>query len=270
MTLLLAMSARADVSAIINDTTVKQDIVSINVFGQTGAFSGKTYEYKFQFRYAGANVLGISFKENYAFITDEYTYDYDASDRTLTVTTSNIIPNWDGNLFDIDLQILPKIDFYQEWERSLNIVPVSVRVYGDGMDSTFTMPSSNGGNIAIDTINATQTYHNSFSVNYPNPFNYETTIFFSVDTPSKLNAYVYDFVGGRQLQEFAKDSVGTFFYTFYDAMNKKVEYTGDYEFPKGLYKVVLRANPEKIAVGHYRILFETDATNYSLNVSFEN
>lgn len=62
-----------------------------------------------------------------------------------------------------------------------------------GTTDTFDLASTTAS-IQIDTIAANQTFYESISPNYPNPFSYETVVFFSINeaTPIKIHLYKPD------------------------------------------------------------------------------
>jgi hypothetical protein len=257
----------ADVSVSIKNDTTNTDFLSIPIYGSTANWTGKTAEYTFQLGYAQCNILEIVANSDYALKANTASFTYDWWERTLVVKVTDIAPNFNGTLFAINVELSPRMDFYGIWEQSITIEPKTVRVYGNGTDTTIAL--SGVATILIDKENPDQTFREDISLNYPNPFNYETIVFFSIDKPSKIEAKLFSF-SGEIVQNIPKDTKGPLLFTIYDSFNKEISEPADYEFPQGIYKIIFRVNAQMLAVGHYRFLLETDNSSHSIYMSFMN
>lgn len=260
----------AEFTVEIKDTTVKTDYILMPINGTTGGnLSGKTVEYFFELNWLPMEILSINSKDTYAVKGDNITYSFSDSSRILKVSCKNISSNFTGTLFEINFRLLPYVDFYNEWKKELTIQPKKIRIYSSKDNDTTIQLDNKTASIKIDTIKSNQTYIENISVNYPNPFNNETLMFFSVLEPTTAKAYLYNFAGGI-VQNIPDDLEGAVFVKCFDSYNNEIKITSDYKFLKGVYKIVLKANPEKITVGQYRFLFETNKIKSSINISYIN
>ena len=267
-----AKTANAAVTVEIRDTTIKSDCISIPITGTTADFKGKKVEYGFEVNWVNFEILGIVTQPNYA-LNDEseyFSYSYNHETRILTVTSENFSSSFTGTLFEINIRLLPRMDFFMTWENVFQIAPKYVAITSTSSQETDTINFvSSAASIFIDTINANQTFKEGVSLNYPNPFNYETVIFFSIDEPTPVKMELYNF-SGSVLQKIPENVDGALYFHFYDAFNNEIEVSDNYEFSKGLYKVILRINRAVLATGQYRLLVKTNQNRKLINLSFAN
>jgi hypothetical protein len=114
------------------------------------------------------------------------------------------------------------------------------------------------------------------SLNYPNPFNYETRVFFSINESTPIKMRLYN-SGGSLIQIIPNDNPleNCLNYYIYDSHNAEIfsmdnSYCDDYEFAQGLYKIVFRVNRTQMNMGTYRLVIETRKNNYIINIIFSN
>jgi len=259
-------TVKSEITVSVKDTTIKTDRISFPISGTTANFKGKKVEYGFQFNWVHKEILGINFNQNFALTNGNFSYKYDSENRFLTVTSENFSSNFTGTLFEINLRLLPRVDFFRPNE-VVTITPKYVRITASENDTTVHF-SNISASIFIDTVEGNQTFREAVSANYPNPFGYETVVFFSIDTPTPLKIQLYGFEGSI-IQTIPVDIDGALFFTFFDSDNRVIEVNENYEFPRGIYKVVLRVNYAILATGQYRVSFETNQKKTLLNISLE-
>ena len=266
---LFTVIAKAEITISISDTTTKTSHISIPINGTTTNFFGKKVEYTFDLHWVHHELLGIITKNNYALNPNaNFSYSFDFESRILTVSSENFRSNFTGTLFEISILLLPRMDFFRPWERVFTITPKNVKVI-DGNDTATTVFTNPPARIFIDTVASNQTFREAVSLNYPNPFNYETVIFFSIyePTPVKMELYAFD---GSILQRMPEDIDGALHFSFYDSSNNLIEMENNHTFPQGIYKLVLRINRVQLSSGQYRLSFITNKNRNLLNISFAN
>ena len=261
------VKSKAEVTVSISDTTIKSDCIAIPIYGTTTNFNGKKIEYGFQLNWVQAEILGITTNQNFALNSENFSYFYDWKSRMLTVSSENFTSNFSGILFEINFRLLPRMDFFMNHE-IFTLTPKYVKITSSENDTTINL-SSSSASIRIDTISANQTFKEGVSTNYPNPFFYETVLFFSINEPTTVNMELYDFIGNI-IQKIPEDIDGALHFRFFDASNNEIKINNNYEFSQGIYKVIFRINHAILATGQYRLLFETNQNKRLINLSFAN
>jgi hypothetical protein len=260
-------TVNAQVTVLIGDTTTKNDCISIPVTGKTSDFKDKKVEYGFELNWVHSEILGIVAQKDYALNNESFSYLHETN--MLTVSSENFASNFTGTLFEINIRLLPRMDFFVLWENTFEITPKYVKIISPTGDTDSIILDSPTASIYIDTINSYQTFIEDVSINYPNPFNYETVIFFSINEPTPVKMELYGF-DGNIIQKIPADINGALEFEIINSNRDKIEFTNDYKFPKGLYKVVFRINRAVLATGQYRLLFETNKIKKLINLSFAN
>lgn len=252
----------AEISVSIENIVTDKDLVSIPVNATTENWNGKNVKYQFVFNYVQVEVLDVYTSKQNDNI-DNWKFEYIEGKRYLTVTSNKFPNNYDGQLFTIDIRILPRMDFFMQYEEP-TITPLYVEVDSDR--TTFNNPPTK---IEISNwdIKVEQTYQTSVSYNYPNPFRLQTTIFISLLKEENIKMMLHSFAG-EILQTIPQDTNGCFVFSLYNAKNEEVKMTEEAVYPKGLYKIVLTSRVEKLAHGNYRLLFLIGDTKSSLNINY--
>jgi len=261
----------AEISVSVNDTTVKTDIFLLPVNGSTIEFKDDTVTYSFLLQETDYQLIEVIPNKNLNIKTEDFKFNIDYNQGLLKVTSTKFPSNFNGKLFDLNLRLFPKVDFYTVNKNRLKITPTTVSINKkNGSDSIIKLEEK-PAYITIDTVFLRQTFKEGVSFNYPNPFYYETNVFFSILEKTTLKIYVHSYQGGL-IQTIPVDIVGdkALNYKFYNSANELLQVKEGYEFAKGIYKLVLNPNAFVMPIGQYRLLFETKNSKNSINISFVN
>ncbi len=254
-----------DLYVTINNAKTELGIIEIPVLGNTNNnFTTNKIKYSFDLDGAFAEVLEIKGGNDFGF--EELSPKFEITEKTaghyiLTVFSEKVKSNFEGKLFNIVINMFPKMDFYYKDYSSLKITPTSAAINDKIVDIT-----ANAGIISITNIEANQTYNERVSYAYPNPFSYETEIYFSIKEETTLKLTISNYVG-EIIQEIPAEN-DIFNFIVMNAAREIIDFTEDYIFPRGLYKMVLRPEPTISSMGNYRLLFETKYKKHNINISF--
>jgi len=238
----------ANGQAIINDTTINNDVVSLPVIGSTANWSGKTVTYIFEVGWAQFELLDVIGGNNSAVINNSINFKYVWDSSQIVITIREIKPNFiNGNLFNIVLKLLTRVDFYFPNE-IFEITPKKIIVG----DSIITLTEKTA-KVNIDYIPANLTYIKDISLNYPNPFYYETNILFSLPEESSVNFDIYNPLGlcVQQIPDKKNDFGKPFFYEIINSNYQQILIENNNVLEKGLYRLRLRINNIEGASGIY-------------------
>ncbi len=248
----------------IHDTIAKSGVITLPVYGSTANISGNI-EYTLKLSGAECSIFSIAGGQQFGFIDPLPAYNLTVNtdgSRNLHVRSSSVQPNFSGILFEIKISIFPKVDFYSKYNIQLEISPMFFAV--DSAKTDF--DSVKSGIITIQPTQAIQTYNEEFSYNYPNPFSYETEIFFSIDEETPITIYIYNY-NGDEVQRIPYNDMN-FYCTFVTPTGEVLKIDESYKFKRGLYKLVLRPKPTTLEMGSYYLVFETNKNKHTLNMLY--
>lgn len=248
----------------INDNETNIGTIKIPVFGNTNNdFGSHNIEYLFELRGAFVEVVEVLGGTDFAFEETKPNFtleEQQAGKYTLKVFSQKVKSNFEGKLFEIVLDIFPQIDFYYKNYFFIHITPTKLAI-----DEEEVAINAVSGIISIKNIATNQTYEEQFSHAFPNPFSYETAIFFSIKEETTLKLTIYNYIG-EAIQEIPKNN-NIFHYILINAEREIIDFNEQYILNKGLYKIVLRPIKPLASIGTYKLLFQTKTTNHTLNIS---
>jgi hypothetical protein len=262
----------AEISVSVKDTNVRTGDFLIPISGKTDDFSGNLVEYTFLIQDIEWNNFEIvDVLPNFSAEKSDFNFGIKYSPTSIVISSEKFPSNFDGKIFDLKMRLYPKIGFYDA-TRKMKILPYSVKITKNGIDSLVEL-NSEPAIITIDTTYLQQTFYESLSLNYPNPFSAETNVFFSIleKTPIKFHLHSYSgeimqMIPNENISDENIDKMMDFY--FEDAFNNVLEVDENYEFTQGLYKLVLRPNYHIMPMGQYRLLLTTNNSKNSINISF--
>ena len=231
----------------IKDTTISTDIVSLPVYGITEDWGGKTITYSFEVNWASFELLEVVADSNSAVLNNSIKYDYAWQTRLITIVVNDIKPNFGAEiLFNMVIRVLTRVDIYHPNE-IFTITPKEIKI-----DDSVIVLAGKTARIEIEHTPNNLTYIEEVSLNYPNPFNYETTILFSLPEESNISFEVYNSSGKcvQKMPDKEKNYSNAFIYEF---MNNKLDiiaFENDV-LEKGIYRLRLRINRIEIGNGVY-------------------
>jgi len=217
--------------AIINDTTIDTDLVSLPVYGSTKDWSNQTITYTFKVSWARFDLLDVVADANSAILNNDITYRYDWQTNLITVTTNNIKPNFDGVLFNIVVKVLTRVDYYTISE-VFTITPMEI-IISDANNSTSISLGTQTASVSLNYVQADLTYRSDVSLNYPNPFNNDSRILFSLSDSQPVNIAIYNPLGNLVQQIPGKS--GEFNYELTSSTHNTISIEDNNMLDKGLY-----------------------------------
>lgn len=230
----------------IEDTTITTDIVSLPVLGNTEDWNGKTIEYRFKVSWPAFELLDVVAESNSAVLDKNIKFSYDWQERLILVTINSIQSNFSyGNLFNIVIKVLTRVDFYRPNE-IFEITPQEI-IIKDASNSNTIKLESNTAYVRIEYMPNNLTYIEDVSLNYPNPFLTETTILFSVTEETDVSFEIYNILGTLVKKIPNKDNdfkYDAFRYEIYNMEHIAVPIEDNNKLEKGIY--CLRLNTNKI------------------------
>jgi len=113
------------------------------------------------------------------------------------------------------------MDFFTIGEL-LTITPAHIIITDDSA-TTYEYLTSSTARFQIDPLLGNQTFYESVSLNYPNPFHNETVLFFSIKEPTTLQIKLCNFLG-TVIQKIPNNSPEDNYlhYTIYNSNNEEV------------------------------------------------
>ncbi len=261
------VSSAADFSVKINNMRLTSNLDIIPVYGSIGNID-TNQKIGFNFIITGAsNSVDIcsALAGDSCAISEkkpELTTKYHTTQKELLVNVSSnfVKSNYNGKLFDLEINFLPLLDFYYN-STYLEITPSFVTIGND----TIILPEEKS-KITIKPIEANQNYHESISLPIPNPFSYELDTYFSIEQETILNIIIYNSDG--QVIQKIPGKEDFFKYWIQNASREFVELKENSKIPRGLYKLNLKPYELVISTGIYRLLFETEKKSYLINISY--
>jgi hypothetical protein len=248
--------------AVIQDTTINTDIVSLPVYGTTADWENKTIEYSFKTNWVSFQLLDVVADNNSAVLDKEIEYKYEWENNSIIVTIHSIKPNFNGTLFNIVIRVLPKVDFYFTGE-FFEITPMKILV-SDGEDVSSINLGDKTAQINFNYIPANLTYRSDVSLNYPNPFSSETFLLFSLSETKEVNFEIYN-VLGTCVQNIP--GIGNAFrYEIIDSKHNLIAITENNTLEKGLYRIKLIREHSKLAKGVYYLVVRIGDENRTIRI----
>ncbi|MCL2039890.1 MAG: T9SS type A sorting domain-containing protein [Bacteroidetes bacterium] len=251
---LLNIDAKAQ-QVSIKDTTITTDFVSLPVFGNTGEdWNGKTIEYRFSVSWASFQLLDVVADNNSAVLDKNIQFSYDWQERIISVTINSMQSNFNGNLFNIVIKVLTRVDFYSPNE-VFQITPTEIIVKDGNTSNTIPLESPTAY-VRIDYLPSNLTYIEDVSFNYPNPFLTETTILFSVNEKADVSFEIYSSLGRlvQRIPNKEDDSQNDGFrYELYDE-NRTTVQIEENKLEKGIYRLFLTAKKTEASVSVYYVV----------------
>lgn len=248
----------------INDNETNIGALKIPVLGNTNNdFGSHNIEYSFELRGANVEVVEVLGGDDFAFEETKPNFtleEQQGGKYTLKVFSQKVKSNFEGKLFELVVDIFPQIDFYYKNYFFISITPTKLAI-----DDEEVAINAVSGTILINNIATNQTYEEQFSHAFPNPFSYETVIFFSIKEATTLKLTIYNYIG-EFIQEIPKDN-NIFQYILINAEREIIDFNEQSILNKGLYKIVLRPIKPVASIGTYKLLFQTKTTNHTLNIS---
>ena len=253
-----------DLTVKINNNETNIGTIKIPVFGNTNNdFASHNIEYSFELKGAVVKVAEVLGGNDFAFEETKPNFtleEQQGGKYTLKVFSQKVKSNFEGKLFEVVLDIFPQIDFYYKNYFFIHITPTKLAI-----DEEEVAINAVSGTISINNIVTNQTYEEQFSHAFPNPFSYETVIFFSIEEETTLKLTIYNYIG-ETIQEIPKND-NVFHYILINAEREIIDFNEQYILNKGLYKIVLRPIKPLASIGTYKLLFQTKTKNHTLNIS---
>lgn len=252
-----------DILIQVPDTNITNGSIVIPIKGSidVSQSGNDTLEYSFDILGASVDVVSINGGSNCGITSENIIFNFDSENNKLTFSTTKFLNKFTGVLFYLTLNVYPRVDFYYKDYFFVEIVPASVKL--NNVDLEF---NAEIGKISIDTLDVIQNYKERFSYAFPNPFSYETEIYFSIEEATPLKLIIYNY-GGEIVQTIPEEN-DIFRYIVMDAERKLIDINSDYIFERGLYKIILQPQYIMAQNGAYRLMFITNRSKYVVNVSF--
>ena len=236
----------------INDTTISLDVVSLPVIGWTENWIGKPITYIFKVNWVSFELLEITGNVNSAILNNNIQYNFDWETGEIIVKINEIKPNFNkGVLFNIVVRILTNVYFYDPYD-IFTITPKSISI-GDSLINL----EEKTAQISLNYTPTNLTYISDISFNYPNPFNYETKIMFSLNETQSVNCEIYNSLGVcvKRIPDKNEDYSSAFYYELINSNRQDIKIEESNILEKGLYHLLLRKNFIEIASDVYYLVF---------------
>ena len=224
----------------ISDTTIKTDLISFPVYGYTEDWAGKTITYTFEEVWHSFEILDVVGGD--AVLDANIKYGYDYKTHLITITINSMQPNYNGLLFNIVLRVLARVDFYYPNERCI-IIPKEIIINDKGNLTNIELDNDTA-EIKLNYVPSNLTYIQDVSLNYPNPFYYETNILFSLNEPNNVVFEVYNSLGMllQTIPDNNKDYGNVFLYELINSERSNIPIEDNNNLEKGLYRIRLTLN----------------------------
>lgn len=138
------------------------------------------------------------------------------------------------------------------------IKPISLYVGGEKVDCEF-----RSAKIFTKSPIVEQKYIENISYFYPNPFDYEATVKFTIEEQSEVEFYIYN-TSGRKIATIPNNT-GDFRYSIFNEKDEKIEVSKDLLLSKGAYKLIFSPIVTKFSAGLYYLVMKTKNGTYKTN-----
>jgi hypothetical protein len=206
------------------------------------------------------NALNLDIKsaiggENYGFTDNNLKIEriyhkWDSSE--VKISSNGFIANFIGILFLLQIEALVGPDSIT------TLKPISLVVDGNKIDCEF-----RSAKIYTKSPIVQQKYIENLSYFYPNPFDYEATVKFTIEEQTNVEFYIYN-TDGRKIATIPTNT-GDYRYSIFNEKDEKIEITNDLILSKGTYKLIFSPIVTKFSAGIYYFVMKTKNGTYKTN-----
>lgn len=246
----------ADFSVSIRDTLIPSGkIYEIPVYGKI--HSEATGEIAISFNYNGL-ILDVSTAKGSASLgfqdsdISTTTNATDWSDAVTTVRSSNYSAGFEGILFYLTIEALVGPDTLALFR------PINFKVAGEEVGAVFV-----SGTIRTTPPIVNQKYKEGIGNSYPNPFNSQANVKFTIEEESKVKFHIYSTLG--RLVEVLPDNAKYIEYQVFNSKNELIENADEKMFEPGVYLLKFKPKNNEFSSGVHYIIMETKKGIYTTN-----
>ena len=260
--LLLAKNVSAEEYYVaISDTTLQRTASThlIPVKGKLGSRIGDSLKIGLTFNAMVVDIKRATGGSNYGITDDNIHIDLSVGtweSAEIMISSKLFKTNYEGVLFYLELETLAAPS------SQCIISPFIMTIDNSIIESDFS-----AGLITTNEPIVNQKNIESIGLCYPNPFADETSLVFNIEDTTKVKFSFYS-SAGKKIAELPKDNNISLIMNLYNFQNPQIDFTSDYLFKPGEYRLKLKPIAGKFSSGMYYIIMQTKKGTYNTNFMY--